>query len=719
VKKLLFLLVALLCFAAPARAQFPDQRTYAPFTGGSANAQTVAIPNYAFDVGVVLRFTPSATNTGATTLAVNGLTATAVLKPGSGGLTALGGGELKSGVVQEVVFDGVQYELLSLGSASVAPGGPTVYVQLFPTGDNATAINAAITAVNAAGGGVIQLSCGGPYPVSQILQQSYVYVRGCGRDATILKQIAASNEAMVTQAGIGSLFGSGSDGGVQWTGLAHLTLDGNIANNTAGDCLQMYGRYPRWVDLKITNCIGNGIRTEWSLTGIPGPPTNPVTTDIGLEGFFEDVHVWNVGQDGWLFNGPHDSTFVGVIVAGASEATNGSYIGLYIGPNGNGRFDALHVYASDIAGNVAACGVDIESAGNTFTNSNFEGSQTPLYIGGGGTNCQGVSSGGSYFGFNTFDDSNQYYSATVGYEIVVRSAQNVIHGLMSGGFVGSAQNGLQLGKLTSDNVGLNDIRLLATENNHGTVDFTNERTGITNSRIVVTGLQGSGAGYLGTPNSTDTVNLSVNGAASNAAFVQNPYPATGMQVGGTNYGTALGQLICSSTTQCFLSAVNLSGVGSDPSTWAITANGTAGGITLDVNGGNQFGVNNAGAQVNTTLLVLNPLLSHTAPVIASGFGTGATVNATNVNGTASFLIDVGTGGTATNGVLTMPAAPAGTVTHGWACHFEDTTTQSSTVFQTKQIGFSPTTVTVANFDTSGAQAAWAASDFIEATCLAN
>ncbi len=717
-KKLLFLLVALLCFAGSARAQFPDQRTYAPFTGGTANAQTVAIPNYNFDVGVVLRFTPSATNTGAATLAVNGLAATAVLKPATGGLSALAGGELKSGVVQEVVFDGVQYELLSLGSANVAPGGPVVYVQLFPSGDNATAINAAIGAVNAAGGGLIQLSCGGPYPASQILLQSYVYIQGCGRDATILKQIAASNQAFVTQTGIGSLFGSNSTGGTQWNGLSHLTLDGNIANNSAGDCLQSYGRYQRWVDLKVTNCKGNAIRTEWAVTGLPGPPTNPSTVDIGLEGYFEDVHVWNAGQDGWLFNGPHDSTLVGVVIAGASATTNGAYDSLYVGPNANARFDALHVYASDIAGNIAGCGVDVESSGSTFTNSVFEGAQIPLYVGN-GTTCQNTSSGGSFFGANFFDSSNLYFNATVGPEIVVRSPLNVIRGFVDTSYAAVPAVGVQLGQ-GSDNAGGNIIDLGMDLNNAGAVDFTHDAA---HNQVTVNAFQTTGPGYVGTPAADDRVALAVYGSpTSNPAIHQNPFPSNGVFVGGgTDYGTALLGLSClSSATQCFVSASNASGVGSDTSELSLTANGTGGAVTFSVDSGNQFAIGNAGAKVNTTLIVTNPLLSITAPTIASGFGTGATVNATNVNGTASFLMNVGTGGTATTGALTMPAAPAGTVIHGWACQAQDVTTVSSTVFTTKQAGAqTATTVTLGNYDTSGAAAAWASGDFLEVSCLAN
>ncbi|MFP5250211.1 MAG: hypothetical protein ACLGP3_10340, partial [Acidobacteriota bacterium] len=104
-------------------------------------------------------------------------------------------------------------------------------------------------------------------------------------------------------------------------------------------------------------------------------------------------------------------------------------------------------------------------------------------------------------------------------------------------------------------------------------------------------------------------------------------------------------------------------------------------------------------------------ISATAPTISGGFGTGAAVMQNN--GTAAFLIGVGTGGTATSGVIGMPTANA-----GWNCSCQDITTQSSTVFSTKQIGTTTTSCTVANFSTSGTQAAWASADQLSCTAMA-
>lgn len=96
--------------------------------------------------------------------------------------------------------------------------------------------------------------------------------------------------------------------------------------------------------------------------------------------------------------------------------------------------------------------------------------------------------------------------------------------------------------------------------------------------------------------------------------------------------------------------------------------------------------------------------SNTAPTL-SGFGTSPSIVASS--GTAGFEINVGTGGTAASGLLTFPAA-----THGWAVSCSDITTQTSSVFVTKQISSTPTTATIAQFSDAGAETAWAAGDIL-------
>lgn len=111
-KKALFAL--LLCLLPTlAQAQFPDQRQYGASLGGTANAQTMLVYNYALQVGVVLRARMVQTNTGAMTLNVNATGAVVVEKLTPSGLAPLAGGEVVAGQVSEFLYDGTYYELLT------------------------------------------------------------------------------------------------------------------------------------------------------------------------------------------------------------------------------------------------------------------------------------------------------------------------------------------------------------------------------------------------------------------------------------------------------------------------------------------------------------------------------------------------------------------------------------------------------------------------------
>ncbi|MGH7222480.1 MAG: hypothetical protein ACRELF_04595 [Gemmataceae bacterium] len=87
--------------------------------GGSANAQSITIPGvFALSElqGRVFQYTPSASNTGATTLAVSGLTENVLKEAISGatpGLQSLAGGELQAGKVAALFWDGTEFVLLN------------------------------------------------------------------------------------------------------------------------------------------------------------------------------------------------------------------------------------------------------------------------------------------------------------------------------------------------------------------------------------------------------------------------------------------------------------------------------------------------------------------------------------------------------------------------------------------------------------------------------
>lgn len=117
------LIVLLALAAAPARAQFTDQRTW----GGSAsgtNTISITVPNWTANLaGVPLRFIPTNTNTGAVTLNVSGLGAVTANKRSSSGLSALAAGDIVSGQLTEATFDG---SVFVIGAAPRVTQTPTV-----------------------------------------------------------------------------------------------------------------------------------------------------------------------------------------------------------------------------------------------------------------------------------------------------------------------------------------------------------------------------------------------------------------------------------------------------------------------------------------------------------------------------------------------------------------------------------------------------------------
>jgi hypothetical protein len=105
-----------------------------------------------------------------------------------------------------------------------------------------------------------------------------------------------------------------------------------------------------------------------------------------------------------------------------------------------------------------------------------------------------------------------------------------------------------------------------------------------------------------------------------------------------------------------------------------------------------------------------------APTIASGFGTSPSIVASN--GTAVFTLNVGTGGVASDGVITMPAA-----TTGWACQLENRTAVAGgsgtrADVRTGQSASTTTSVTLVNYTiSSGSAIAWADSTVLVLQCM--
>lgn len=81
---------------------------------GSANAYALAAPAVtAYLAPLAVIFIANFTNTGATTVNVNGLGAKNVFRKTGTGIAACGGGEIRSGDIVELQYDGTQFQIVS------------------------------------------------------------------------------------------------------------------------------------------------------------------------------------------------------------------------------------------------------------------------------------------------------------------------------------------------------------------------------------------------------------------------------------------------------------------------------------------------------------------------------------------------------------------------------------------------------------------------------
>jgi len=114
---------------------------------------------------------------------------------------------------------------------------------------------------------------------------------------------------------------------------------------------------------------------------------------------------------------------------------------------------------------------------------------------------------------------------------------------------------------------------------------------------------------------------------------------------------------------------------------------------------------NVPAKFDQSISVSHLMISAAAPTISHGFGTNASV--VHNNGTAVLTVNVGMGGTASSGVIGLPTAA-----NGWAVRCDDVTTQSTSVFITKQTASSTTSATITQYSDAAVPTAWAANDVL-------
>ena len=221
------------------------------------------------------------------------------------------------------------------------------------TTDDTTAVQAAIDACNAAGGGVVFFP-EGTYICSTLTWYSNIYGVGVGMQSSILKLKAGTDDDLIKGYNFASLTGGDTVDGIHDFGFRDLKLDGNKDNNASTSwCLRFYGYRPFLQDVWVANGNDGGIYSQGFTS------TDPIN-GANRYGRFSNVEVSSCGGDGVYINGIGDSIFSECVIH------NNSGDGIHVGPIGFGvKLYGCHIYgnphiftsplnAKVIAGNIAA-----------------------------------------------------------------------------------------------------------------------------------------------------------------------------------------------------------------------------------------------------------------------------------------------------------------------------------------------------------------------------
>jgi hypothetical protein len=360
--------------------------------------------------------------------------------------------------------------------------------------DDRAAIQAAINAVAAAGGGCVYFPAGvyiiGAEPGTGALgglqmMGPHVLLQGEAPRASVLQLANSTNRYLLYgPSNVDSLWGTNSSAGIENWSLLNMEFNGNSANNTSGNGIWIYGWLPIVQNVFIRNIAQNAWRSE----GGAGAST------FSFEGAITNVKIDTCGQHGFWFGGPSDSVLTNIIVKDAGQSANNTYDAIHL-DNSASRFYSAHSWHSGGVTNRTRYGLYDAIGGSTYVGCQFEGSNTNVCVS----------------GQRSIFSACQIFAAANGVNVLIRTTETIMRGISLGGALsgGPAVKGVVLGQ-SGDWVAANDIDIWVTDQNAGAVDFTNSSG--TNS-LRVRGFQPSGTAYVGSPNSTDDVDLITSGSS--------------------------------------------------------------------------------------------------------------------------------------------------------------------------------------------------------------
>jgi hypothetical protein len=179
--------------------------------------------------------------------------------------------------------------------------------------DETAALQAAIDAAGAAGGGAV-LVPSGIYSTRTLTLHSRVHLIGTGIEATILKLRDGTHDDLIRSHDFAKLTGTNRTAGIFNWSIRDLTLDGNRARNRHGCGLRLYGFGYLLRDLRIRQCRQTGLYSEWSTGDPEWSPGGIDTPGDSMEAQVVNLKIHHCGAGGIVFRGPHDSQFLNCVV---------------------------------------------------------------------------------------------------------------------------------------------------------------------------------------------------------------------------------------------------------------------------------------------------------------------------------------------------------------------------------------------------------------------
>lgn len=216
-----------------------------------------------------------------------------------------------------------------------------------PTGTAATdteTIQDALDAADAAGGGDVGLQEGTYVVTGPLVLYPLTRLVGRGKYITTIQLDDGVDDDVIQGENFETLTGNNGNAGIYGAAITDLTIDGNKANNSAGNGISIYGYDNHFENLRVTNCADFGIFHEWGDTASVSSDTLATGS---MECYAQNLKIDRNDGGGIDWYGPSDSVFVGGNIAKNGPASSTTTCGVIIRGNADVcQFTNYHVWGT-------------------------------------------------------------------------------------------------------------------------------------------------------------------------------------------------------------------------------------------------------------------------------------------------------------------------------------------------------------------------------------